>query len=70
MGHDLHKKTPFYQPRTPSFSPFFHIVQQYFDNFERVYPEKYEKKYGFWRKVIRSSIDKFLTANTTGCMPE
>ncbi len=60
MGHDLHKQTPFYRPRNPSASPFFRIVQQYFDDFEKVYPERYEKKYGFWRKVIRSSIDKFL----------
>jgi hypothetical protein len=67
--HDLHKKTPFYRPRNPSASPFFRIVQQYFGDFERVYPEKYEKKYGFWRKVIHSSIDKFLTANKTGCKP-
>jgi hypothetical protein len=60
MGHDLHKKMPFYRPRNPSASPFFRIVQQYFDDFEKVYPERYEKKYGFWRNVIRSSIDKFL----------
>jgi hypothetical protein len=60
MGHDFHKQTPIYRPRNPAASPFFRIVQQYFDEFERVYPEKYEKKYGFWRKVIRSSIDKFL----------
>ena len=34
----------------PAASPFFRIVQHYFDDFERVYPERYEKKYGFWRK--------------------
>jgi hypothetical protein len=32
MGHDFHKKTPFYRPRNPSASPFFRIVQQYFDD--------------------------------------
>jgi hypothetical protein len=69
MGHDLHKQTPFYKPRNPEASPFFRIVRERFDEFEKVYPERYEKKYGFWRSVIRSSIDKFLTAITTGCKP-
>ena len=52
MGHDLHKKTPFYRPRNPSASPFFRIVQQYFDDFERIYPEKYERKYGLSASLL------------------
>ena len=28
--------------------------------FERIYPEKYEKTHGFWRPIIRSSIEQFL----------
>jgi hypothetical protein len=35
-------------------------VNEYFDEFERIYPEKYEKTHGFWRPIIRSSIEKFL----------
>jgi ribosomal protein S27E len=35
-------------------------VRDYFDEFERVYPERYQKTYGYWRPVIRSAIDKFL----------
>jgi ribosomal protein S27E len=35
-------------------------VQEHFDEFERVYPERYQKTYGYWRPVIRSSIDKFV----------
>ena len=27
---------------------------------ERVHTQRYEKQYGFWRFIIRSSIDKFL----------
>ena len=60
MGHDLHRQSSFYKPRNPEASPFFRIVRERFDDFEKIYPERYEKKYGFWRKVIRSSIDKFL----------
>jgi len=35
-------------------------VRDYFDEFEKVYPEKYQARYGYWRPVIRSSIDKFM----------
>ena len=36
------------------------MVREYFDEFEGVYPERYQKAYGYWRPVIRASIDKFL----------
>jgi hypothetical protein len=50
----------FYRPRDHEASPFFKIVRNRFDDFERVYPERYQRRYGYWRPVIRSSIDKFL----------
>ena len=50
----------FYRPRDHESSPFFKIVRDRFDEFERVYPERYQEHYGYWRPVIRSSIDKFL----------
>jgi hypothetical protein len=50
----------FYRPRNHEASPFFKIVRDRFNDFERVYPERFQAKYGFWRPVIRSSIDKFL----------
>src|SRR5210317_913991 len=49
-----------YHPREPEKSPFFHLVSRYFNDFERIYPEKYQKTYGYWRPVIRRSIDKFI----------
>jgi ribosomal protein S27E len=36
------------------------VVREHFDEFERVYPERYQERYGYWRPVIRSSIDKFM----------
>jgi hypothetical protein len=36
------------------------MVREHFDEFERVYPERYQKGYGYWRPVIRASIDKFV----------
>jgi hypothetical protein len=50
----------FYRPRDHEASPFFKIVRDRFDEFERMYPERYQNRYGYWRPVIRSSIDKFI----------
>ena len=50
----------FYRPRDHEASPFFKIVRNHFNEFERVYPERFQQKYGFWRPVIHSSIEKFL----------
>lgn len=50
----------FYRPRDHEASLFFQVVRDHFDDFERVYPERYQKAYGYWRPVIRSSIDKFV----------
>lgn len=49
-----------YRTRDPEASPFFTLVRDYFDEFEQVYPQRFQKRYGFWRPVIRDSIDKFL----------
>nr|MCU0608822.1 transposase [Chitinispirillaceae bacterium] len=50
----------FYHPRDHAASPFFRIVRDHFAEFEKVYPERFRHIYGFWRPVIRSSIEKFL----------
>src|SRR5210317_527757 len=36
-----------YHPREPEKSPFFQLVSRYFNDFERIYPAKYQKTYGF-----------------------
>jgi hypothetical protein len=58
--HPRPKIGGFYRPRDHEASPFFKIVRDRFDDFERVYPERYQEHYGYWRPVIRSSIDKFF----------
>ena len=60
MQHKNGSKTSFYRPRNPEASSFFKVVRDHFDEFESVYPERYQDKYGYWRPVIRTSIDKFL----------
>ncbi len=49
-----------YRPRDHTSTPFFPLVRDYFELFERVYPQRFERHYGFWRPVVRSSINKFL----------
>lgn len=49
-----------YRTRDPEASPFFALVCDYFDEFEQIYPEQFQKQYGFLRPVICESIDKFL----------
>ena len=55
----------FYRPRDREASPLFQVVREYFTEFEGVYPERYQKAYGYWRPVIRASIDKFLKCDTS-----
>lgn len=54
------KPPAFYRPRDHEESPLFQVVRDYSDEFERVYPERYQKGYGYWRPIIRTSIDKFV----------
>ena len=54
------KPATFYRPRDHEASALFQVVREHFDDFEKVYPERYQKAYGYWRPVIRSSIDKFV----------
>ena len=49
-----------YRPRNPEASPFFTLVRDHFDEFERVCEERFQPNYGYWRPVIRTAIDKFL----------
>ncbi len=50
----------FYRPRDPRASPVYRLFESHFDEFERVYAERYQKRYGFWRPVIRKAVDAFL----------
>ncbi len=41
--HPRPKPGSFYRPRDHEASPFFKIVRDHFDEFERVYPERYQE---------------------------
>jgi len=50
----------FYHPRNPRASPLFRLLEEHYEEFERVYPERYQQRYGFWRPVVRKAVMDFL----------
>ncbi len=46
-----------YRPRA---SPLYRIVERHYPDFQRVYRERYQKRYGTWRPIIGEAVRKFL----------
>ena len=49
-----------YEPRNPRASPLYALVEDYHEEFERVYDERYHQQYGPWRRVIGEVMRKYL----------
>ena len=49
-----------YQRREPQKSPYYQCVQDHFDVFERVYDERFERQYGFFRPYVSHVIYRYL----------
>lgn len=49
-----------YHPREPKASPLWQIFDKHYEDFERSYPEKFEKRYGFFRPVIGEVVRAYL----------
>lgn len=49
-----------YRPRRPRETAFYRLVEEHFERFEQIYPERYEDRYGFFRPVIRETVYKYL----------
>ena len=60
MGCPAASREAIYRPRRPRASPLWQLLDRYFDEFQRVYDERYQKRYGFWRPVIARTVEKFL----------
>ena len=50
----------FYRPRRPEESPVHRILFEHFGEFERVYPERFQERYGVWRPVVADAVADFL----------
>jgi len=49
-----------YKRRTPEKSDLYEIAYQHFEEYEKIYPERYEEEYGYFRKIITATICKYL----------
>jgi hypothetical protein len=49
-----------YEPRNPRASSLYALVEDYYEEFERVYDDRYQQQYGRWRPVIGEVMRKFL----------
>jgi hypothetical protein len=49
-----------YQPRNPRTSDFFALVEDNFEELERVYDERYQPEHGYWRPIIRDVLCRYL----------
>lgn len=49
-----------YQPRHAKVTALYQCISNHFQEFESLYPEKYQERYGFYRPVIQKVVEKFL----------
>jgi len=49
-----------YYPRNPKASPLWRIFDRHYDDFEKNYAEKFEKRYGYFRPVIGEAVRAYL----------
>ena len=49
-----------YHPREPKKSPLWQILNRHYEDFEKSYDERFEKKYGFFRPVIGEVVRSYL----------
>ena len=57
-GPDAH--ADFYRPPTPRNAPLYRVVADRYDQSERVYPDRFQRHYGFWRPVVGRAVGKYL----------
>ncbi len=57
MGCPAVNRVALYRARRPCESPLWRLLDQHYGEFQRVYDERYQKRYGFWRPVIAGTVD-------------
>ena len=55
-----------YNKRTLKKSVLNKIVCQNFEEYEKIYPERYEEEYEYFRKIITYNICKYLDSGSMG----
>jgi len=49
-----------YRPRKPQESQYYQCVEDHFERFERVYDDRFAKRYGFFRSYVKRVIYRYL----------
>ncbi len=49
-----------YTSRTPRKNRYYRLVEDNFEQLEKVWEQKYRQKYGYWRPYVTDVIYKFL----------
>ena len=49
-----------YHPRNPEQSSLWKILNTHYESFEAHYEQKFEKKYGYFRPIIREVVEEYL----------
>ena len=52
-----------YRARRPKLSPLWQCLDAHFDTFLDIYPEAYERDFGFLRPIIPEVVGKFMESN-------
>ena len=55
-----HQPDSVYRPRQPNKTAFYQLVEKFYPQFEAVYEQRYQERYGFWRPAIARAVEKFL----------
>ena len=57
-----------YRPRDAQATALYRLVEDNFDELERVWDDRYEKQHGFWRPVIRHVVEQYLDCGNLRCV--
>jgi len=53
-------KPAVYRPRQPRESALYRLINSHYEDFQRVYAERYQRRYGYWRPAIGEAVRRFL----------
>jgi hypothetical protein len=56
----LNKSTKEYRRRKPEYSPYYQCIEDYYEQFKRLYDGKFSQKYGYLRPHIEKVIYQYL----------
>jgi ribosomal protein S27E len=56
-----------YRPRHPERTVLYRVLFHYFDRFLAEYKSRFEKKYGFFRPIIKEVVERYLDCGNPRC---